>query len=167
MSSDQTLTNFVGLSSVLTGYSKDKLAPAIDPIGLASEYLGVLERKTDSQILLQTLAIYQNIAQQAAAQFPNDPLQQAQLETQLVGQQILPNLDMGNLCRRIIRLWYLSTYYTTEPPDPNQDGEVVSMNAYTMGLAWDAFQAHPMGYSEMHFGYWATPPETNDSNDNS
>jgi hypothetical protein len=167
MSSDQTLTNFVGLSSVLTGYSKDKLAPGIDPIGLASEYLGVLQRKTDSQILLQTLAVYQNIAAQAAAQFPNNPVQQAQMEAQLVEKQILADLDMGSLARRIIRLWYLSTFYTTEPPDPNQDGEVVSMNAYTLGLSWDAFQAHPMGYSEMHFGYWATPPEADGSNGNS
>jgi hypothetical protein len=32
------------------------------------------------------------------------------------------------------------------------------MNAYTRGLAWDAFLAHPMGYSEEAFGYWATAP---------
>jgi hypothetical protein len=36
------------------------------------------------------------------------------------------------------------------------------MNAYTMGLAWDAAQAHPMGYSELHFGYWAVAPPGND-----
>ena len=33
-------------------------------------------------------------------------------------------LLLGNIARRMIRLWYLSTWYTTEPPDPNGDGQV-------------------------------------------
>jgi hypothetical protein len=156
MSTDPNFNNFVGLSAILTGYPQDQLAPEIDPIGLASEYLTWIEQNADQAAFLQTLSTYQNIA----AQFP--PAEQpAQVQ-----QQILANPLMGDIARRMIRLWYLSIWYTTEPPDPNGDGQVVSMNAYTMGLAWDAAQAHPMGYSELHFGYWAVAPPGNDVSPN-
>ena len=156
MSTDSDFTNFVGLSSILTGYPQDQLAPAIDPIGLAQEYLNWMMTHADQTAFQQTLTTYQNIA----AKFPL-PEQPAQVQ-----QQILSDPTMGPIGRRTIRLWYLSTWYTSEPPDPNLDGQVVSMNAYTMGLAWDAAQAHPMGFSELHFGYWAVAPPNNDVSPN-
>ena len=152
MSTDPNFDTFVGLSVILTGYPKDQLAPDFDPIGLASEYFNWMMTHADKAAFLQTLQTYQAIA----AQFP-PPEQPA-----VVQQKILSDPTMGPIARRMIRLWYLSTWYTTEPPDPNLDGQVVSMNAYTMGLAWDAAQAHPMGYSELHFGYWAVAPPAND-----
>jgi len=171
MSTDPNFNNFVGLSSVLTGYPQEQLAPEIDPIGLASEYLTWMEQNADQAAFLQTLSTFQNILQEVASQLPpfdpNNPTpQQVALMNQLVAAQILSDPAMGNIARRMIRLWYLSTWYTTEPPDPNGDGQVVSMNAYTMGLAWDAAQAHPMGYSELHFGYWAVVPPGNDVSPN-
>jgi hypothetical protein len=157
MSTDPNFNNFVGLSSILTGYPQDQLAPAIDPIGLASEYLNWMMQHADQAAFLKTLSTYQTIA---ASVPPAD--QSAQVQTQILSDPV-----MGPIARRIIRLWYLSTWYTTEPPDPNMDGQVISMNAYTMGLAWDAAQAHPMGYSELHFGYWAVAPPANDVSPNS
>lgn len=157
MSTDPNFTNFVGLSTILTGYTQDQLAPAVDSFGLAQEYLKWVTKHTDPQAFQQTLTTYANIA----AQFPL-PADQVQP----VQQQILADATMGPIARRIIRLWYLSTWYTTEPPDQNLDGQVVSMNAYIMGLAWDAAQAHPMGYSELHFGYWAVAPPSNDVSSN-
>ncbi len=154
MSTDPNFNNFVGLSAILTGYPQDQLAPPIDPIEQASEYLNCMLQNADQAAFLKTLSTYQNIA----AQFP--PAEQpAQVQ-----QQILADPAMGDIARRMIRLWYLSTWYTTEPP--GFDGQVVSMNAYTMGLAWDAAQAHPMGYSELHFGYWAVAPPGNDVSTN-
>jgi hypothetical protein len=156
MSTDPNFINFVGLSSILTGYSEDQLAPPIDPIGLASEYLNWMLQHADQAAFLQTLSTYQAIA----AQFPPaDRPAQVQL-------QILDTAGLGDIARRLIRLWYLSTWYATEPPAPFGAGQVVSMNAYTMGLAWDAAQAHPMGFSELHFGYWAMPPPPNDVSPN-
>ena len=146
MSDDPTFDNFVGLSALLTGYPATQLAPTIDPVGLANQYFDIMQRKADSQSFLQTLTIYESIA----ANFP--PEQQAAE----VEQQILNDEAMGNIARRILRLWFLSTWYTDEPP--GFDGEVVSTDAYTLGKAWDTFQAHPMGYSEFAFGYWADPP---------
>jgi hypothetical protein len=35
---------------------------------------------------------------------------------------------------------------------------VVSATAYTQGLVWLIAQAHPMGYSNLQFGYWSREP---------
>jgi len=35
---------------------------------------------------------------------------------------------------------------------------VISPKAYTQGWALKVAQAHPMGFSEMQFGYWTRPP---------
>jgi hypothetical protein len=150
MSSDQDLTNFVGLSSVLTGYTADQLFPPISPAPVAVEYLITLKAKVDAGIVTKMLTTYQNIA----AQNPPDIAEQ-------VREQILNDSQMGPVARNVIRMWYLSIWYDLNQPQPItgfSTGIVVSMNAYVGGLAWDAAQAHPMGYSEMHFGYWADPP---------
>jgi hypothetical protein len=171
MSTDKTFLNFVGLSSILTGYPPATLAPTLDPVNVVTDYLNTMLQKADSQMFLQTLSVYEPINLQfplsPSGQVPQDPNNpkgpkipdpNRQQQATLVEQNILSDPDMGNIARRIIRLWYLSTWYTEEPPPPFADGEVVSMNAYTRGLAWDAFLAHPMGYSEEAFGYWATAP---------
>jgi hypothetical protein len=151
MNSDSRLTNFVGLSAVLTGYSSARLMPKIDPIGLAKQYLEYLQTKVSCQILNQLLMTFEKIAAQPG-------ITPEQLDRE-VEQQILNDPTMGPVARRIIRLWYLGIWYNAEPPDPTKGGKVISMNAYIRGLAWDAIQAHPMGYSEMSFGYWAAPPK--------
>ena len=158
MSNDQALTNFVGLSSVLTGFSTDDLNPPISPEPVAVEYLKALEANVDATLVTKLLTTFQNIA----ASQPPDIDQQ-------VEQQILNDPDMGPVARNIIRMWLLSIWYKLDQPQPINgfsDGNVVSMNAYVKGLAWDIMQAHPMGYSEMHFGYWADPPVSDDSTGN-
>ena len=35
----------------------------------------------------------------------------------------------------------------------------ISPKAYTQGWLWRVAQAHPMGYSDMQFGYWTRKPE--------
>jgi len=158
MSSNQDLDNFVGLSAILTGFSADDLNPQFSPQPVAVEYLQTLQAKVAAPLVTQLLTTYQTIA----AQFPAAE-QPAQVQV-----QILTDPQMGPVARNIIRMWYLSIWYNgydTGPVTGFSPGTVVSSNAYTKGLAWDAMQAHPMGYSEMHYGYWATPPQADDSTD--
>ena len=75
--------------------------------------------------------------------------------------------DTKFLARSIVLLWYLGSWYKPEDlkkalasdaprvPIPSQ---VVSAKAYTLGLAWLIAQAHPMGYSNLQFGYWSRDP---------
>jgi len=169
MNVGELLPDFVGLSSVLTGYDANVIAPPLDPLDdntVAMQYLRLMLAKADNEIFLQTLAVFREIV--AGPPDLSDPWNwpgakdpdfkpPADLTAQ-VKAQILSDPDMAAMSRRMIRLWYLATWYVNEPPD--FAGEVVSMDAYKQGLAWPTFQAHPMGYSELVFGYWADPPLT-------
>ncbi|NEO99630.1 MAG: hypothetical protein F6K58_13320 [Symploca sp. SIO2E9] len=154
MDRDYTLKNFVNLSAILTGYSSDRIMPAIDPIGLAKQYLDYLQNEqtdVDESLINQLFTTFIGIADQ--------PRISPEKLAQEVGKKILKDADVGPIARRIIRLWYLGVWYKNEPPKSFEDGTVISMNAYIRGLSWDAIQAHPMGYSEMRYGYWANPPQ--------
>ena len=48
-------------------------------------------------------------------------------------------------------------------PGRINSSEVVSPKAYTQGLVWQIAGAHPMGYSNLQFGYWSRDPH--DPND--
>jgi hypothetical protein len=65
---------------------------------------------------------------------------------------------------RYLGAWYPSkTLSQTPPPWPVTPEKVVSAKAYTQGWTWRVAQAHPMGYSELRFGYWSdVPPPLND-----
>ncbi|GAB1541911.1 hypothetical protein NUACC21_45840 [Scytonema sp. NUACC21] len=151
MSDDLQLKNFVELSGILTGYSATHLMPVIDPIGIAKVYWEFLQTQTEvSQDLInQLLKIFEDIKAQPGIKYEE--------KVKAVKEKILDDSALLPVARRIIRLWYLSTWYTSEPP--KELGQVVSMNAYIKGLAWEAIQAHPMGYSELTFGYWAEKPK--------
>jgi hypothetical protein len=62
-------------------------------------------------------------------------------------------------------MWYLGAWY--EPAelkalrkDPTRVAtfQIVSPKAYTQAWALRVAQAHPMGFSEMQFGYWTREP---------
>lgn len=157
MATDPDVTSFSRLSSVLTGFALTRIAPALDPIGLPSLFYAFIVQGQPGQPMQPLLAAYNAIDQQTGGVPGQQP---PPTQAPLVQARILDDATLGPLARRIIRLWYLGVWYDTEPPTPAAfpTGQVVSMEAYVGGLAWDAIQAHPMGYSEMHYGYWSTVP---------
>ena len=67
------------------------------------------------------------------------------------------------LGRSIILAWYLGAWYqpavlAETPAPPPLDPKIISPTAYTQAWAWRIAQAHPMGYSELRFGYWSDEP---------
>jgi hypothetical protein len=78
--------------------------------------------------------------------------------------------DIRFLARSIVLLWYLGSWYKPEdlakpPADAPIPSQVVSAKAYTQGLVWQIALAHPMGYSNLQFGYWSRDPvDPNDKN---
>jgi hypothetical protein len=72
--------------------------------------------------------------------------------------------DAKYLARSIVLLWYLGSWYepaNLKKASPSGDlifSHVVSAKAYTQGRVWQIAQAHPMGYSNLQFGYWAREP---------
>jgi hypothetical protein len=81
------------------------------------------------------------------------------------------------LMRSIILAWYLGAWYKPDVLKTNvykprsynstrryskevliPPTEIISPDAYTNGLVWRVAQAHPMGYSNLQFGYWEKDP---------
>jgi hypothetical protein len=137
---------FVALSVALTGITSAKLAPPVDPINIKVQYFDVVRRDPRYPALLE---IVRKDPDNGAANVMNDP-------------------KVKFLGRSIILAWYLGAWYDpamletyTQPGDhpfPLTPKMVISPAAYTQAWAWRVAQAHPMGYSELHYGYWAKDP---------
>ena len=155
---DADMMAFLLLSEALTGVNRQTLAPelvenkseilnsdpGIDPINIKNAYFAWISA--------------------------NDPtssfgklLQLAKDNRQSLGD-IIPKVngsaeDMKFLARSIVLLWYLGSWY--KPDDLKRkvaSPKVVSPKAYTQGLVWQIAGAHPMGYSNLQFGYWSRDP---------
>ena len=156
---DQTdMMAFLLLSEALTGVNRQTLAPelvenkseilnsdpGIDPINIKNAYFAWIS------------------ANDATSSF-GKLLQLAKDNRQSLGN-IIPKVtgsadDVKFLARSIVLLWYLGSWY--KPDDLKNkvaSPKVVSPKAYTQGLLWQIAGAHPMGYSNLQFGYWSRDP---------
>jgi hypothetical protein len=157
---DADMMAFLLLSEALTGVNRTTLAPelaedkseilnsdpGIDPINIKNFYFAWINTH-------DTTSSFGKL------------LQLAKDNRQSLGD-IVPKVnasgdDMKFLARSIVLLWYLGSWY--KPDDlknkvssPSQ--QVVSPKAYTQGLVWQIAGAHPMGYSNLQFGYWSRDP---------
>ena len=155
------MVTFVQLSAALTGISADKLAapnfnakaptpPNSDPVDIKRVYFDQVSKRPAFKRLLQITRDAQTLPEPGRAQAIIDKVQAAP--------------DTRYLARSIVLMWYLGAWYEpdhlkalAESPKP-PIFKVVSSRAYTQAWALRVAQAHPMGFSEMQFGYWARPP---------
>jgi hypothetical protein len=156
---------FVQLSAALTGIAAGKLAtpnfdvkaptpPNSDPVDIKREYFELVSktRRPAFRRLLQIARDSQNLPEADRAQAIIDKVQAAP--------------DTKYLARSIVLMWYLGAWYdpnhlqalAESPKPPPPTFKVISSKAYTQAWALRVAQAHPMGFSEMQFGYWARPP---------
>jgi hypothetical protein len=167
VSSPQDMIAFLLLSEALTGVDKLILAPELvfnsndilssdpgtDPINIKNDYFRWINAK-DSTPSFATLL-----------KFVKDNPKSSQSD--IVGFVNAGNDDIKFLTRSIVLLWYLGSWYepkdlkeqaTAAKPDRINSSEVLSPKAYTQGLVWQIAGAHPMGYSNLQFGYWSRDP---------
>jgi hypothetical protein len=147
MADQDPLAAFVALSSALTGVAGDQLRPAVDPIGIAAQYLAAVREKNAAELdaALATFAREVAKGKPPAAAAP----------------ATLADPAAGPVCRGVITLWLLGTWSDpglAEAGTFDPKARVVSSQAYKEGLVWKVMQSHPMGYSMFEFGYWAEPP---------
>jgi hypothetical protein len=164
-SSHQDMMAFLVLSFALTGIDIVRLAPefskvkgkpdildadpGVDPFNVKNDYF--------SWINACAAPTFERLLQIARDhnQSPSD-----------IRSAVNASDDTRFLARSIVLLWYLGSWYKpddlktsathgTSGPIPSQ---VVSAKAYTLGLVWLIAQAHPMGYSNLQFGYWSRDP---------
>ena len=167
VNSPQDMMAFLLLSEALTGVDKQLLAPEFDPktndpgtdpINIKNDYFRWINGK-DSTTSFATLL-----------KFVKDNPKSSQSD--IIAFVNAGNDDIKFLARSIVLLWYLGSWYeprdlqkqaTAAKPDRINSSEVLSPKAYTQGLVWQIAGAHPMGYSNLQFGYWSRNPR--DPND--
>ena len=140
------LALFVKISAALTGIVEAKLAPAVDPVFIRQQYFDRASKDPQFADLMQIVRA--------------DPSTAA--------EKIMADLKLKYLGRSIILAWYLGAWYapaTLAQYDTPKQGvfpvvpvDVISPAAYTQAWTWRVAQAHPMGYSELRFGYWSEDP---------
>ena len=146
---DPRMPAFMKLSTFLTGFSGGKLSPFIDVINIKQTYF---DKASKDPVFDQLLKIFTD----------NDGKPD-------VADKIFngPDRNVRYLARNITIAWYIGAWcdpkdlakFDVENPPPGQpDFKVISAPAYTQGVTWRAAQAHPMGYSDQRFGYWAESP---------
>ena len=165
----QDMVAFVLLSAALTGIAEEKLAPNFrrlpsptnidleqsdpgsDPVNVKQEYfdwVNKLHQATFRRLL----------------QFAKDS-RNASDRAQAIIDKVQARPDTKYLARSIVLMWYLGAWYDPDhlqklelPNPPPIKFKVISPKAYTQGWVWRVAQTHPMGFSEMQFGYWSRPP---------
>jgi hypothetical protein len=154
---NDAMDNFIGLSSVLTGFATDILAPDLDPVDIKAEYLEAFTKNITAESKDPTLVAA--ILQKFAA------LKAQGLTDQQIGTQMLSSANGANFvlaCRKLIFMWYSGAWPTIIPATASEPettvSNMISAKSYTTGLVWQVMQAHPMGDSNYRYGYWAKPP---------
>jgi hypothetical protein len=168
----QDMLAFLLLSEALTGVDKQLLAPELgfksndilssdpgtDPINIKNDYFRWINANDPTPSFATML------------KFVKDNPKSSQGD--IIAFVNASNDDIKFLARSIVLLWYLGSWYTPKAL-MDQAGaakpglissEVLSAKAYTQGLVWQIAGAHPMGYSNLQFGYWSRKPS--DPNDN-
>ena len=161
----QDMVAFLLLSEALTGVNRQTLAPefsqgkggildadpGVDPFNIKKDYFDQLKGSRSAAVFASLLNFVKD----------NPLLSQADIIAKVNASD-----DTKFLARSIVLLWYLGSWY--EPRDLKANAspgtrqaissEVVSAKAYTQGLVWEIAGAHPMGYSNLQFGYWSRDP---------
>jgi hypothetical protein len=184
---------FVLLSGALTGIAESKLAPGFtltlippppplpapppplarvdlqnsipgsDPINIKQEYFDWIGRKRPI-IFRSLLQIVRDIAAQALT---------PPARAQAIIDKVQEKPEIKYMARSIVLMWYLGAWYDPDnlralaelpqPPAKAEAFDVISPKAYTQAWALRVAQAHPMGFSQMQFGYWTHPAQPVDS----
>jgi len=151
---------FRDLSAALTGIDPNILAPNVDPFGMNGEVFA-RAKAADATTLDTILSKFSGSTPKTVEQIlAEDKDESAKF-----------------LMRSIILAWYLGAWYAPQDlkknsykPRNSYDStrryskeilipfEVISPSAYTNSLVWRVAQAHPMGYSNLQFGYWGQEP---------
>jgi hypothetical protein len=186
-SSREHMVLFVLLSSALTGIPADKLAPGFrlappptnpptipappvdlaksvtgsDPVDVKRVYLTWANEKFPSglEYLLRLVRINLNASNRDQA------IIDALMFDDGDKSKTPYDVDAKYLARSIVLMWYLGAWYEPaelkalrKDPARTPTFQVISPKAYTQAWALRVAQAHPMGFSEMQFGYWTRPP---------
>jgi hypothetical protein len=185
----QNLILFVLLSAALTGIAETKLAPGFgpfpppqtphdftkvtpgdvqtftpgsDPVDIKRDYFEWVNKRRPVAFASLLRITRDSLGAPDRAQAIIDKVQFGD-----DSKKTKPEVDAKYLARSIVLMWYLGGWYdpdqlqkSSKDPRAQLDFNVISPKAYTQGWALKVAQAHPMGFSQMQFGYWTRKPNS-------
>jgi hypothetical protein len=166
MNSKQDMMAFLLLSAALTGVHVVNLAPefvpdkseilnsdpGVDPINIKNSYFAWINVNDSTSSFAKLIQLAKDNRESAIS---------------IIAAVNASDDNTKFLARSIVLLWYLGSWYKpgdlkTNSATPGTravtPSEVVSAKTYTQGLIWQIVGAHPMGYSNLQFGYWSRDP---------
>jgi hypothetical protein len=139
-----------------------KSDPGSDPVDIKQEYFVWINDRCP--------AAFENLLRMMKnCLTTSDPAQAiiSQLQFKDDDKRTRSEVEAKYLARSIVLMWYLGAWYDPDDleaasgnsnPDPGPIFRVISPKAYTQSWALRVAQAHPMGFSQMQFGYWHRQP---------
>ena len=166
INSKQDMMAFLLLSAALTGVHVTNLAPefaldkseilnsdpGVDPINIKNAYFAWINVNDSTPSFAKLIQLAKD---------------NRELAISIIAAVNASDDNTKFLARSIVLLWYLGSWYKPEDLKTNSatpgtravtPSEVVSAKTYTQGLIWQIVGAHPMGYSNLQFGYWSRDP---------
>ena len=166
VNSKQDMMAFLLLSAALTGVHLVNLAPefapdkseilnsdpGVDPINIKNAYFAWINVNDSTSSFAKLIQLAKDNRESAIS---------------IIAAVNASDNDTKFLARSIVLLWYLGSWYKPADLKTNSatpgtraitPSEVVSPKTYTQGLIWQIVGAHPMGYSNLQFGYWSRDP---------
>src|SRR6516225_4962892 len=163
---DADMMAFLLLSEALTGVNRQTLAPelqedkseilnsdpGIDPINIKNAYFAWINANDSTSSFGKLIQLAKDNRDTAIS---------------IIAAVNASDDDTKFLARSIVLLWYLGSWYKPADLKTNSatpgtragtPSEVVSPKTYTQGLIWQIVGAHPMGNSNLQFGYWSRDP---------
>lgn len=147
----RALDDFVAVSAALTGYRSADLFGT----GMAQAYLDHVSTVVGESFTARWLEVGRDVVRRAGHR---------ELATE-IELRLLDDPDYGPVARNVIVLWYTGQWVQLPGPwrdkhgaNPADVDAILSPDAYTEGLAWDAIGAHPQGAKAPGFATWVAPP---------
>ena len=140
---------FLDISVYLTGFSKIELQGT----GMLETYFNTINANTNPLIVN---AFYEEVRHILA--LDNDK----KIE-EAIAEKLMPLDKYEGLAQQSILMWYMGTWSTLNYDEKTNtysliNGVVVSANAYTQGLVWEAAETHPPAAKQPGYDSWAHPP---------
>ena len=145
------LTEFLALSSALTGFSIHQLRGT----GQSELYLKTACEMAGNKAVADMLHAF------SACDISDDEnAMDRHLRLCLLSDRLY-----GPLARNLIKLWYVGTWHslsvdwhTSFGGSPNDHDHIPAPGSYTEGLLWPTIGANPPGAKPFGYGMWANPP---------
>lgn len=125
---------FLNISSHLTGFKTIALLGT----GMAETYFNTIVAHVNPK----TVALFYKACAEILA------LENETEITEAIKNELIPDGNYAGIGKKIILMWYLG----------NWENEVISANAYTQGLVWEAAETHPPGAKQPGFDSWRERP---------